>query len=566
MTSSGRGEDPTPPDIPVVDRPDDPDDEAFGDPASSVEVVPPVSAVSVDRAEPSVEPPQEYPGTASGADHVDVVDRRMTVHGLFRMPDLKAAVTGVSRVTRRPARTLHETYFDTADFRLARWQVSVCNRQGGEDEGWHLVMPVTGHDGDLQEIRIPPGAGEDEVPGQLADLVVGLRRNADLQSVAAIRTERTEYLLSGQGHKVRVLDDTVSVLDGDQIAARFREVEVVATDAAPWTDAIASTLVAAGATPGATSAAMTALGPVTQGPADVPDPEDVGPHDPAGAAVTAHIRRHARALILQDIRVRLDLPDGVHQMRVAARRLRSGLKVFEPLVELEWAQQLRDELGWVAGELGVSRDTEVLMARLDSHADDIGAQYAPLIRGVVDPALSAQSRDARSHALAAMTSQRYKDFLDLLVASAQKPPLTELAADPSGHVLPKLVDRAWRKLRKEVSLLEMDGPSEPWHEARIRAKKARYAAEAVAPVLGDRLKQFGKALAEVTEVLGEHQDAWVAQQTLQSLAAAPDVTGDAGFALGLLHQYELRQEMLDRKHFIRLWPSIKRSHKKAQLD
>ena len=131
--------------------------------------------------------------------------------------------------------------------------------------------------------------------------------------------------------------------------------------------------------------ASTVLGPVTQEPPDVPEPQIVGPEDPAGAAVTAHIRRHARAFLLQDVRVRRDLPDSVHQMRVAARRLRSGLKVFEPMLDVEWAEALRTELGWIAGELGVSRDTEVLQARIDLHADEVGEDFAGLIRAVVDP-------------------------------------------------------------------------------------------------------------------------------------------------------------------------------------
>lgn len=566
MTSPGLGEDPTPPDTRVAELPDDPEEKIYSDPEVMVDVMPPVDVVSVDHAEPSVEPPQVYPGAASGRDEVTTVERRLRVHGLFRMPDLSAAVSSVARVERLPAHTIYEVYYDTADLRLARWGATLCRRQGGADEGWHLSLPVEATKGELDEVRLPLGETED-MPPILSDLVVAFRRNEPLVPVASLRTERTEYVLKdATGHgAARVLDDTVSVLDGEHIAARFRELEVVATDVDAALDPIVQLLAARGALPGAPPRAMTALGPVTQEPADIPDPQVVSPQDPAGAAVTAHIRRHAKALLLQDVRVRRDLPDSVHQMRVAARRLRSGLKVFEPLLEVEWAQSLREELGWVAGELGVSRDTEVLMARLDHHADEVGIEFAPLIRAVVDPTLSEQWRDAREHAMAAMSSPRYFDFLDRLVDAARRPRLTDYSMQPGEYVLPGLVDKAWRKLEKEIHHLRLDGPSPPWHEARIRAKKARYAAEAVAPVLGDRLKQFAKSLSSVTEVLGEHQDAWVAQQTLKSMAASPGVDGLAGFSLGLLHEFEFQQEMFDRKDFMDLWPSVKRSHKKAQL-
>jgi CHAD domain-containing protein len=252
-------------------------------------------------------------------------------------------------------------------------------------------------------------------------------------------------------------------------------------------------------------------------------------------------------------------------MRVAARRLRSGLKVFEPLLDYDWAESLRAELGWVAGELGVSRDTEVLQARLDEHADEVGEPFASSIRSVVDPALSDQWHDARDHALKAMASPRYLAFLEHLVDAAAQPRLNVAAADPAEDVLPPLVEKAFRKLSKEVKLLDLDGASEPWHEARIRAKKARYAAEAVAPVLGEDVKRFAKALSGVTELLGEHQDAWVAQHTLRSLAERPEVDGVRGFSLGLLHQFEFEQEMFARTDFVDLWPDIKRAHKKARL-
>jgi CHAD domain-containing protein len=320
-----------------------------------------------------------------------------------------------------------------------------------------------------------------------------------------------------------------------------------------------------GAVAGSTPKQMTALGPVSQEPADVPEPQIVAPEDPAGAAVTAHIRRHTRVFLLQDVRVRRDLPDSVHQMRVAARRLRSGLKAFEPMLDVAWAEALRADLGWIAGELGVSRDTEVLQARIDLHADEVGEEFSGLIRAVVDPALSSQWRDARDHALAAMVSQRYRDFLDRLVDAARNPRLNEAAQASCEHVLPGLVDKAWRKLKKEVDLLRLDGPSDDWHEARIRAKKARYAAEAVAPVMGEHVKRLAKALSEVTEVLGEHQDAWVAQQTLKALAAGDGIDGLSGFSLGLLHEFEFEQELFCRNDFVDIWPGVRKAHKKARL-
>jgi inorganic triphosphatase YgiF len=195
-----------------------------------------------------------------------------------------------------------------------------------------------------------------------------------LAPVVTLSTRRTPYVLyDDEGVAfAELVDDTVSVMDGDQAAARFRELEVEALVEGADLSGIADHLITLGAEPNHSSKAASALGPATADPADIPEPEDVGPDDPAGAAVTAYLRTHARAFLHQDVRVRRDLPDSVHQMRVAARRLRSGLKTFAPLIDRAWADQLRSELGWAAGELGNARDTEVLLERLDAHAEDLG--------------------------------------------------------------------------------------------------------------------------------------------------------------------------------------------------
>ena len=83
--------------------------------------------------------------------------------------------------------------------------------------------------------------------------------------------------------------------------------------------------------------------------------------------------------------------------------------------------------------------------------------------------------------------------------------------------------------------------------------------------MGEDVKRFAKALSGVTEVLGEHQDAWVAQQTLKTLAADSAVDGLSGFSLGLLHEFEFEQELFARNDFVELWPDVKRAHKKARL-
>lgn len=505
------------------------------------------------------------------------VERKLRVHALFRLPDLVGVVpglggttvdTGISRVERRETVEMRAVYYDTEDLRLIRWGVTLRRRAGGVDEGWHLKLPVEGAgDGVRDEVRLPLDAGEvGAVPAHIADVVTALARRNPLVPVASLHTARTAHILfdADDTAVAELVDDVVSIMDGDVVAGRFRELEIEAlTTDTSVLEPLVRLLEAHGALPGSSSKVGSALGPAAKGLPDVPPSGPAGPDDPSGDAVHAHLVTHVRRFLLQDVRVRRDLPDSVHQMRVAARRLRSGLRVFSPLVDPQWARHLRDELGWAASELGLSRDSEVLMARLDKHADELAEGDARIIHEHVDPYLQRKAEDGREEALDALRSERHLALLDALVDAANNPQLTQAAEAPARTALPPLFAKAWRKLAKEVKGLRLDGPSETWHETRITAKRARYAAEALAPVFGAPAKDLGGSLSLVTEQLGEHQDAFIAQEACRSLAAEFD--GTTGFALGLLHAYEVESELIARVKLQELWPSVRKVASQTQL-
>lgn len=510
--------------------------------------------------------------TESSPETFREVERKLRVHARYELPDLTAA-DGVAQVEAGEPRRLDATYYDTPDLRLARSRVTLRRRTGGSDEGWHLKLPDDDTASTRDEIRLPldAGAATGGPPAQLLELVLSLTRGRDVEPVATLRTERTPWQLLGDDGKpvAELTDDDVSVLEGDLVTARFREIEVEAADGGTHEslESVVAVLKDAGAVEGGyVSKAARALGPAASEPPDVADPEDVSPDDPAGAAVRAHLVRHVGAFLRQDMRVRRRLPDAVHQTRVAARRLRSGLKVFEPLVDREWSDALRDELAWAANELGGVRDREVLEERLLRHLaeqqdGDEAAQAAKLVRQALDAELEA----ARQEAAAAMSSQRWVALLDRLVEAARDPHLTEAAQRPCSEALPPLVDKAWRRLARDVKKLESDGPDETWHETRIAGKKARYAVEAVVPVFGDPAKSFARRLESVTEQLGEHQDAVIAADTARRFVVGRRVSAKAGFGLGRLYATERASVTQARATFTALWPRVSRPRHRRWL-
>ncbi len=529
------------------------------------------------------------------------VERKLRVHGLYRLPDLTAEGSGVAEVRAQPPLELTATYYDTGDLRLARGHVTLRRRDGGEDDGWHLKLPAddaAAADTDAgaavrDEVRMPLESSP-VPPDELLRLVLGVTRGAPVEPVATLRTERRPYELAGADGTVlaELTDDTVSVLDGTHVAARFRELEVETRDGSPDDVArVVEALVRSGAVEGGLpSKAVRALGPAAMAAPDVPPPGSlppVGPDDPAGAAIRAHLVRNATAFFAQDLRVRRGLPDSVHQMRVAARRLRSGLKVFAPLVDHEWATRLRDELSWIAAELGHLRDREVLEQRLlddlaalpsadaaaagthEGHGrvgvDHTDRRDVAAAQAVVRRVFDAERPAAQAELDEAMRSERYVALLALLVSAAREPALTEAAGQPSAQVLPPLLAKAWRRLSRDAAQLHPDGTDDSWHETRIAAKRARYAAEALTPVFGAPARKLAKQLEQVTELLGEHQDAVIAATTARELAAGRRVTGTTGFVFGLLHEAERAAVVRARTRFAKVWPDISTAPDPARL-
>ncbi len=502
------------------------------------------------------------------------VERKLRVPGDFLVPDLVAEGI-VASITQQASFDMAAVYHDTPALSLFRWRATLRRREGGSDEGWHLKLPVAGAPATSRdEIRVPLLSGAvGSVPAALVDIVSPLIRGERLLPQVTVRTNRAPRVLHDR-HGAPVLelvDDNVVVVDSsDRVITAFREIEVELLDhdhpqAEALLERVVARLISGGAHVESSSKAASALGAAATAPPDVPSIAWPAQGSEAGEALRAALSTHVRHLIFADVAVRRDLPDSVHQMRVAARRIRSILKSFSPLLDGAWAASLADELAWLARELGAIRDTEVLLARLDRHADRLGGDDATLARSVIDPRLGQRLASSRSGALGALRSDRHEWLLDDLVAAATAPPVSDEASMAGADALPPLIDRAWRSLEASVTSLTLYGPSEDWHRARIKAKRARYAVEAVAPTFGKAAGRLAGALADLTEALGEHQDAVVAQGMIRELSAGPETDPRTVFALGRLHAYEAEREFEARRAVLIGWSAVTRRAKRSGL-
>ncbi|CAN5325231.1 CYTH and CHAD domain-containing protein [soil metagenome] len=466
--------------------------------------------------------------------------------------------------------TLDATYFDTSDLALAARRLVLRRRRGGDDAGWHLKSPLGA--GERQELREPLGNDAADIPERLLRSVRVHARDSELIPVVRLQTRRTAYRLLGASGTVlaEFSDDRVRAdrLVGEPHSESWREWEVELVDGDPaLLDAVQSMLATAGIQlAGYVSKFARALG--DRHPRERPSaPSRPTRRSSAGQILLAYADEQVRVLWEQDPLVREDVPESVHEMRVALRRLRSALATFRVLIDAHSAQRLREELKWVAGVLGAARDLEVLRQRL---GDLISAEPPELVLGPVarriDEQLATSYRDAHLAAMTALSSTRYFRLLDSLDSLLAEVPSTPLWSEPARELVPGLIAREWKRMRTAIEAAERAPAGTPrdlaLHEVRKSAKRLRYAAEAATWVHPKPARRLAAAAAEVQTILGEHHDSVVSRGLLRRWAAEADLRGESGFSYGRLDALEQWHAAESDAQFARAWsrfpgPSLK---------
>jgi CHAD domain-containing protein len=256
------------------------------------------------------------------------------------------------------------------------------------------------------------------------------------------------------------------------------------------------------------------------------------------------LREHVRELVDREPGVRVGAdPEELHKQRVATRRLRSLLRSTRAQLEdRERAEWLRDELRWLGGLLGEVRDRDVLIAYL---LDELATIEEAAAFGGILELLDGEREEARMELLAALDSPRHRSLLYEL----ERPPALR-----EGERLETAAEAEYNRLRKSVKRLGDDPTDEELHRVRIKTKRARYAAEAV----GGR-SAFVSRAKDVQDVLGEHQDATVAEERIRELVAQVRGTGRTALAAGRLIERQRSRRVAAREAWPQAWKRLRRA-------
>jgi CHAD domain-containing protein/adenylate cyclase class IV len=408
-------------------------------------------------------------------------------------------------------RVFTSTYYDTPSRSLAHLGITLRRRSENRRSLWQLKLPRAGTARAEIETRGGPGGP----PAELARLLVVHLRNGGLEPVAVLRTRRSGiHATDGERSVAEVTVDDVDILEGRRRVGRFSELEIELVDDGVEDDLarIGRTLRRAGARPSDGRAKVMRVVSIEERPS----PQK-------GATLrdllVYQLRRQLDQLEAHDPGVRLgEYPEDVHRLRVATRRSRALIRATRSTLG-DRLEPLSSELKWLGGALGPVRDLDVLLDRLrrEVAALDVDREAGESI--VAE--LEAEREAHRVELLAALDSDRYLRLFDTFAAAIDSIP-QELAGTAQSQASSEL-----RRLEKAAAAIPEEPSDDELHALRIHAKRARYTAELAALTGRKRVVRYLEAVVAAQDLIGEHQDAVVAEERVRALAS-PDRALAAG--------------------------------------
>ena len=249
--------------------------------------------------------------------------------------------------------------------------------------------------------------------------------------------------------------------------------------------------------------------------------------------------------------------EGVHQIRVAVRRLRAALALFEPHLHPVTLDDINDELRRFGGIFGQARDWDVFVLETLPAAEKDVPEPARLdrMRVAAEVKREAAHRDVSAELGAAAFARVVVGIAACTVDGANPPPLSDKALEqPIADIAPDLLDRMLRKVVKRGRHID-DASREHLHALRKAIKKLRYSVEFLSSL--HRHKQVEAYLIpckDLQELLGTVNDAAVTPAMSQRLREGTDGLVPA---INILAEWAITRGRKARRHVSKPWHELR---------
>jgi len=449
-----------------------------------------------------------------------------------------------------PRRQLISTYYDTAAYDLAHARITLRHRIERGKKSWQLKIPLGI---DRQEIEVTDeDAGPPASLRRLLTLHLGHRK---LLPVVTLCVWRRGFLVRhGRVPIAEIALDSVSVDKNGRTTRCFRELEIEQRqgDEASLRSLEQRMREAGASDHDGRPKLFRALS--LSAPSQPMQPEAKAP---TVEYIKWALAQHVGWLLAHDPGTRLGTDcESLHQMRVATRRLRAVLRTARPILLPAWLASLQQELKWLSELLGPARDLDVQIAYFTDKSSALDARDRKLLTAFISH-LRTQREAVQQMVLSELTSARYFELIRRLQQAAQAPSVVE-----SSFTVRRLAKRAFKKLRKAINRLAPSPSDTQLHKVRIKAKRARYAAELARRSVGKPAGRFIKSARVVQDLLGIHQDAIQAERHIrQFLKYSTSVR--AGFVAGRMVERQRERRHQVRKDMKPLFKALLKRGKQA---
>jgi CHAD domain-containing protein len=286
------------------------------------------------------------------------------------------------------------------------------------------------------------------------------------------------------------------------------------------------------------------------------------PADPFIAFAYAVLRREAAALAASKPKTKQPpTPNEIHQLRVAARRLRVALRLFGPMLPSKDTTRFNTELRWFAGSLGDIRDLDVYTGNFKSYVQGVPVQQRSGLSGY-EMYLRRERTEARQRAAAAIASPRaaalLADIERFVAAGPSAGALRRWGSLTVGDAVRQSVRRSVARVKRVGNALTSRARPAQLHGLRIKSKRLRYELEFFSEVYPP-LKQTAKECKALQDLLGTLQDVYAGTARLRRYSMLlRKQRGDGALppALVALRKNQLGVARDVRRAFRANWPAF----------
>lgn len=222
---------------------------------------------------------------------------------------------------------------------------------------------------------------------------------------------------------------------------------------------------------------------------------------PVSEAMSRTLLPRVKAILKFEDAARSFDVDGIHDMRVATKRLREAARLFRPAVGKKLLRHNMAHLELLNDTLGVARELDVQMLGIQELIDQEPVLEAGLEPVLVELRINSEEAGVKLIPVMDATIPCIKEDFKELVTHCS-PGREKVWNEPFSLLATTAITKRLEVAFKLEPAARVPGAVADFHKMRIGIKKVKYALEVFLPILRKPVKKAYKPLSDLQEIMG----------------------------------------------------------------